>query len=78
MPDRVSWYLIEKGWTVVSAEGEQLGQVVTVDGEISLDIFDGIEYRHAVHERVLYVPSESIGDIYVGEIHLTVSQGEIR
>lgn len=38
----VSWYAIEKGWIVVSAAGDVLGQVAEIVSDEELDIFSGI------------------------------------
>lgn len=73
MRDPVSWYLIERGWLVLSVEGERLGHVTEVDAEPARDIFDGIEYRHAVLERVRYVPSEHVELIVEGEVTLSLT-----
>jgi hypothetical protein len=71
--DPVSWYLIERGWLVLSAEGERLGHVTALDAEPARDIFDGIEYRHAVLEHVRYVPSEHVEQIVEGEVTLSLT-----
>lgn len=76
MSDPVSWYLIEPGWKVLAAGGEHLGHVTKVDAEPARDIFDGIEYRHAVLEHVRYVPSEQVGLIVKGEVTLTLTAEE--
>ncbi len=78
MTDPVSWYLIERGWTVLAAGGERIGHVTKVDAEPARDIFDGIEYRHAVLERIRYVPSEQVGLIVEGAVtlKLTVEEAE--
>ena len=67
MPDPVAWTLIERGWNVVDAGGAKIGRVDEVVGDENIDIFDGL----AISGRK-YVPSEQVGTIYEGEIHLTV------
>jgi hypothetical protein len=71
--DPVSWYLIERGWRVVAAGGERLGHVTALDAEPARDIFDGIEFRHAVLEHVRYVPSEHVEQIVDGAVTLSLT-----
>ena len=42
MPDPRSWYVVEKGWKVVTAEGTDVGTVDEVLGDETADIFDGL------------------------------------
>lgn len=67
--DPVSWLLIEPGWRVVDANGEEIGKVDSVTGDQNADIFDGLEVRHGVLEK-RYVPAESVASIVQGEIRL--------
>jgi hypothetical protein len=72
-PDPVSWYMIERGWRVVSAEGREIGRVVEVEGDDERDIFDGLEIRMHLLERPRYVPSEAVEAIVEGEIRLRLT-----
>jgi hypothetical protein len=76
MADPVSWLMIEKGWKVVSVDGDHLGHVTAIDAEVELDIFDGIEFRHLILEHVCYVPSEQVETIFPGEVKLGLTAGE--
>jgi hypothetical protein len=40
MADPVSWFVIEPGWKVVDADGEQVGTVDEVVGDSGDDIFN--------------------------------------
>lgn len=71
MPDPVAWTLIERGWKVLDAHGEELGTVAEVRGDAEADIFDGLEVSKGVLAGNEYVPSERVADIRVGEITLT-------
>jgi hypothetical protein len=71
MADPVSWLMIEPGWRVVTADGAELGLVDSVRGDTSADIFDGLDVRAGGRETTRYVPAESVGSIFPGEIHLT-------
>ena len=70
MADPVSWLMIEPGWRVLAADGVELGLVDSVRGDTSADIFDGLDIRAGAMET-RYVPAESVGSIFPGEIHLT-------
>jgi hypothetical protein len=61
--------MIEPGWRVVDANGEEVGTVDSVTGDENADIFDGLEVRHGVLEK-RYVPAESVASIVQGEIRL--------
>jgi len=51
--DSVSWLQIEKGWSVVSADGVLVGKVVEVTGDEHDDIFDGlaVKSKQSAHVR---------------------------
>ena len=40
--DPVSWLMVERGWTVVNADGEKVGKVDEVLGDEQVDIFHGL------------------------------------
>ena len=42
MAEPVSWFLVEKHWKVVGADGEEIGKVEEVVGDSSADIFSGL------------------------------------
>jgi hypothetical protein len=77
-PDPVSWLMIEPGWRVLAAGGDQVGYVASVEGEVDRDIFDGLEIRHHLIGHEVYVPSEEVGEIVPGEVRLTVTAAELR
>ena len=78
MPDPVSWKVIERGWTVIGADGEKLGRADEVLGIPEDDIFDGLAVSGGLLKSRRYVPSEQIGPIYEGEIHLTIGKDEFE
>jgi hypothetical protein len=75
--DPVSWFVIEPGWTVVSSDGEQVGKVDRVVGDPNIDIFDGLVVTAGLLKRK-YVPSEHVGAIYQGEIHVTIDASSFK
>ena len=76
--DPVAWRVIEQGWSVVDADGNEVGKVDQVTGDVNADIFDGITVGDGgtVLTRARYVPSEQIAHIYRGEIVLALSAEE--
>ena len=81
MTDPVSWFLIRSGWTVVSADGHEIGRVDEVAGDETHDIFDGLAVATSTLGKPRYVPAEQVGTIEEGTIHLTLTRdqcGELR
>ncbi|HEX6788477.1 MAG TPA: DUF2171 domain-containing protein [Gaiellaceae bacterium] len=78
MTDPVAWNVIERGWKVFDAAGEEIGSVDEVTGDENVDIFDGITISHGVLTKPHYVPSESVTQIVAGEVHLSLSQAEVE
>ena len=76
--DPVAWRVIEQGWSVVDADGNEVGKVDKVTGDLNADIFDGITVGDGgtVLTRARYVPSEQIAHIYEGEIVLALHAEE--
>jgi hypothetical protein len=72
MADPVSWLMIEPGWRVVSADGQQVGRVEEVTGDSGADIFDGLAVASTLWSHQRYVAAESVGQIFPGEVHLLV------
>jgi uncharacterized protein YrrD len=69
-PDPVSWFLVEKGWKVLDESGKEIGVVDEVLGDEEADIFDGLEVSHGLLGSRQYIPSERVGEIREGEIHV--------
>lgn len=73
MPDPVAWKVVERGWAVVTNDGREVGKVNEVIGDPEADIFDGLAVgAGAVLDRPRYVPSEKVGSIEEGTVHLTI------
>lgn len=70
MADPVSWMVVERGWRVVNADGEELGKVDEVLGDTGHDIFDGLNVRRGLLGGVEYYPAELVREIREGEIVL--------
>jgi hypothetical protein len=77
MADPVSWLMIEPGWHVVEASGEDIGRVEAVTGDSNADIFDGLSIASGMFSRPKYVPSEQVGEITDGRVQLTIDRAAI-
>jgi hypothetical protein len=75
--DPVSWFLIEAGWTVVDATGQEVGSVDEVVGDSSDDIFNGLSISTSLLGRPRYIPSEQVGEITEGRVHLKLSKDQV-
>jgi hypothetical protein len=75
--DPVSWFLIEPGWKVFDAAGDEVGSVDEVVGDSSDDIFNGLSVSTSLLGRPRYVPSEQVGSITEGRIELTISKEQV-
>jgi hypothetical protein len=75
--DPVSWFVIEPGWKVIDAEGQEIGSVDEVVGDSSDDIFNGLSISTSLLGRPRYVPSEQVGTITQGHVHLKLTKDQI-
>jgi hypothetical protein len=73
MSDPVSWLLIERGWKVFGAHGNELGTVDEVTGDSGEDIFDGLSISSGTFDKPRYLPAESVTRIEEGAIHIDVA-----
>ncbi|HZS25297.1 MAG TPA: DUF2171 domain-containing protein [Gaiellaceae bacterium] len=78
MAEPVAWTVIEKGWRVVDAAGEEIGRVDEVTGDENVDIFDGITISQGILSKPKYVASENVGEILDGEVHLTLTHAQVE
>lgn len=70
--DPVAWRAIEQGWSVLDADGNEVGKVDQVTGDLNADIFDGLTIGDGgtILTRARYVPSEHVSAIREGEVVL--------
>jgi hypothetical protein len=77
MPDPASWLVIEPGWKVLAADGNEVGKVHDTIGDKERDIFDGLAVSTGLLSKPSYVPSEHVGDIREGQVHLDLTSEEV-
>ena len=78
MSDPVSWFLIEPGWKVHDAAGEEVGSVDEVVGDSSDDIFNGLSISTSLLGRPKYIPSEQVAAITEGRVDLAISKEQVE
>jgi hypothetical protein len=78
LSDPVSWFLIEPGWTIVDAQGEEIGKVEEVVGDSGDDIFNGLAVSTGLGARPRYVPSEQVQEITEGQVRLGVTADQLE
>jgi hypothetical protein len=77
MADPVSWFMIEPGWKVVDAAGQEVGSVDEIVGDSTSDIFNGLSISTSLLGKPRYVPAERVGTITEGQVELTMSTAEL-
>jgi Uncharacterized protein conserved in bacteria (DUF2171) len=78
MSDPVSWFLIEPGWKVFDASGDEVGSVDEIVGDSGDDIFNGLSISTSLLGRPRYVPSEQVGAITEGRVELQLSKDQVE
>jgi hypothetical protein len=72
----VGWLVIERGWTVVGADGTEVGKVDEVVGAPEEDIVNGLAISTGLLGAPKYVPAERVGEIDEGRVHLELAPAE--
>jgi hypothetical protein len=76
--DPVSWLVIEPGWTLVAADGSEVGRVEEVVGDTGKDIFNGLAVSTGMLTKPKYVPAERVSEILEGEVRLDLPADAIE
>src|SRR5581483_4972279 len=77
MAEPLSWLLVEPGWRVLAAGGEEVGRVEEVTGDSGADIFDGLAFASSAFARPRYVPAEQVAEITDGAVHLALDAAAV-
>jgi hypothetical protein len=75
--DPVSWLVIEPGWSVVAADGTEIGKVEELVGDTGKDIFNGLSVSTGFLGRPKYVPAERVSRITDGRVELDLPANAI-
>lgn len=74
----VSWLVIEPGWSVVAADGEEVGTVEEIVGDSGTDIFNGLAVSTGLLGKPKYVPAEHVAEIVEGEVRLDLPEEQVK
>jgi hypothetical protein len=77
-PDPVAWIMIEPGWKVVDAEGNEIVRVEEVEGDPNADIFNGLLISTGLLSGHRYVPAEQVGLISEGRVQLRLTRDQVK
>jgi hypothetical protein len=69
--------MIEQGWSVVDADGEDVGRIDEVLGDPEADIFNGLQVLTGILGTPQYVPAERVGEIVEGRVQLELKKDEL-
>jgi hypothetical protein len=75
--DPVSWLMIEAGWKVLDADGQEVGAVDEIVGDSSDDIFNGLSISTSLLGRPRYVPAEQVEQITEGYVSLKLRKDQV-
>jgi uncharacterized protein YrrD len=78
MADPVSWKVIEQGWPVYDAAGEEIGRVGEITGDADADIFNGLTISQGILSADRYVPAERVSGIREGAVTLALSRQQVE
>jgi hypothetical protein len=76
--DPLSWLMIEPGWKVVDAEGNEIGRVEEIEGDQNADIFNGLLISTGHFSGSRYVPAEQVGKITEEHVHLLLTGERVK
>jgi hypothetical protein len=77
MADPMSWLVVERGWTVVGNDGQDIGRVEQVLGDEEKDIFDGLAVATGLLGKPRYVPAERVSSIVEGRITVDLAKSDV-
>ena len=75
--DPLSWFMIEAGWKLVDADGDEAGTVADVIGETETDIFDGLSVSLTMFSAPRYLPAEHVTNIVDGFVQVDLSTRQL-
>ena len=70
--ERIAWTAVKTGESVVASDGTNVGKVVEVAALAREDIFHGIVFEHAHHNKHYLAPAADIDHITEAAVHLSV------
>jgi hypothetical protein len=78
LSEPVSWLVVERGWKVVAADGQELGTVEETVGDSTHDIFSGLTVAGGALQRPRFVPAEVVDEIVEDGVRLSIGPDEFE
>ncbi len=75
---QVAWKAIEANATVVSADGEEVGQIAEIAGDSTADIFDGLVVSLGMIGANRHLPAERVTGIWPTRVEVDLTRAEIE
>jgi hypothetical protein len=75
---QVAWKAIEANATVVSSDGEEIGQVAEIAGDSTADIFDGLVVSLGMIGANRHLPAERVTAIWPTRVEVDLTRAEIE
>lgn len=72
----VSWMTLQKGTTVLSSDGEEVGSVDEVVADRQKDIFSGVTISSGLLSSSRFAPAAVIQDMSTTAVRLSISAAE--
>ena len=69
----ISWMTLEKGTTVLSSDGEDVGSVAEVIADREKDIFSGVTISSGLLSTNRFVPADVIEGMSTAEVRLSIT-----
>jgi hypothetical protein len=70
--------MIDRGWTVVAADGTEVGKVEEIVGDTGSDIFNGLSISTGLLGKPKYVPAERVSEITEGQVELDLTTDAVN
>ena len=71
---QIAWTAIEKGTTVMSRDGADIGKVSAVVADRQKDIFSGIAFRSGLFDTEQFVPADLIDEITPDQVRVGITE----
>ena len=75
---QVSWMAIERGASVVVADGREVGSVDEIAGDREADIFSGLVLRLGALEKKRFLSADCVVGIWPRRVEVSVSAAEVH
>ena len=74
--EQISWMTLDKGVSIVTSDGTELGKVDEVVADRQKDIFSGLTFSGGIFSDDRFVPADLIDQMTTEQVTLTISAAE--